>query len=320
MLCRVSPPDAVNFDPGAAYPQVVALRTALAGRNWAACRSVLDAAEPAARSELVQIGAEQPGLEEFLRDAWGHDPADTAAGAMLGSFLIQDGWRVRTTAAASDVSAGRWRVFHDRLRQSERVLIKAAARNPYDPAVWVCRLITCRGLELSVAEARRRYDRLALNHPHHLPGQLQLVQQLCPKWGGSWAQAHEFARQAMHAAPPGGHSAVVVAEVHLEKWLAGRDGTIGVGAGHLPAVAGEIYEAAQRSVWHPEFRRSFGWVRVMSTFAMIFSLLGDARAAGSMFAALGPYASERPWMDLGSPARVIRSRREAGLRAAGAIR
>jgi len=320
MLRVVIASGVVTFDPAAAYPEVAALQAALTARDWAVCRQVLDSAEPAARTDLVLICAEQPGLEEFLREAWQRDPADTAAAAMLGSFLTQDGWRVRTTSAAADVSRQQWEIFHERLRQAERVLVRAAARNPYDPAVWVCRMTTSRGLGLSLPETRRRYDRLSAAHPHHLPGQLSLVQQLCPKWGGDWAQLHQFARESMQAAPLGTHNAVVVVAAHLEQWLAGLDNTIGRGPGHLPAVAGEIYEAAQRSVWHPEFRRGFGWVRVMSTFAMAFSLLGDDRAAGSMFAALGPFASERPWSDLGSPARVIRGRREAGLRAVGAIR
>jgi hypothetical protein len=322
MLPLVLSAGPVTFDPGAAYPEVAALRAALAARDWTASRRILDTTEPAARSELVLIGAGQPDLEEFLREVWQRDPADTAAGAMLGSFLTQDAWRVRTTASADMVSKRQWRVFHERLREAERVLIKAAARNPYDPAVWVGRLTTCRGLELSIPEARRRYDRLSAAHPHHLPAQLGLVQQLCPKWGGDWGQVHTFTRGAMRSAPPGSHSPVVVAEGHIEQWLSGRAGTIAIGKdpGHLKYVSAEIYEAARRSVWHPDFRRTVGWVRVMSTFAVVFCLLGDDRAAGSMFAALGTYASERPWSDLGNPARVIQGHRADGLRAVGAIR
>src|SRR3954463_4889463 len=129
MLPLVLSAGPVTFDPGAAYPEVAALRAALAARDWTASRRILDTTEPAARSELVLIGAGQPDLEEFLREVWQRDPADTAAGAMLGSFLTQDAWRVRTTASADMVSKRQWRVFHERLREAERVLIKAAARN-----------------------------------------------------------------------------------------------------------------------------------------------------------------------------------------------
>ncbi|WP_433374530.1 hypothetical protein ACQPZX_04175 [Actinoplanes sp. CA-142083] len=313
----MSGPAVLSFDPGAAYPEVAALRSALAARDWPACRRILDAAEPAARSELVLICGEERDLEEFLREAWQGDPSDSGAAAMLGSFLTREAWRIRTTGPATSVSRKQWAGFHDRLRQAERVLVKAAARNPYDPAVWVCRIVTSRGLELSIPETRRRYDRLSAHHPHHLPGQLGLVQQLCPKWGGDWAQLHTFTREAMHAAPPGAHSAVVVAEGHIEQWV-DNQAPVAYGAhgpGHLSRVSGEIYEAAQRSVWHPDFRRTVGWVRVMSTFAMVFSLLGDHRAAGSLFAVLGPFADERPWSYLGSPGRALRSRRAGAMRA-----
>jgi hypothetical protein len=57
----------------------------------------------------------------------------------------------------------------------------------------------------------------------------------------------------------------------------------------------------------------------MSTFAMLFSLIGDDRAAGSLFAVLGNLASEHPWDYLGDPAGEIRTRRARAL-AAGAVR
>ena len=71
----------------------------------------------------------------------------------------------------------------------------------------------------------------------------------------------------------------------------------------------ELHEAAQRSVWHPAFRRGFGWVGTMSTFAAAFSLVGDEPAAASMFSALGPYAAQWPWTYLGDPAQQIRAAR-----------
>ncbi|MEV4703999.1 hypothetical protein [Actinoplanes sp. NPDC049316] len=294
----------VDLDPAAAYPEVTTLRTALAARDWPACRTVLDAATPVARTSLIVIAGDTSGLGDFLTSVLRDDPDDGTAAALLGAHLTAVGWRVRGRYWAQHVSAQRFSLFHDWLREAERVLIDGAARNPADLAVWTARMPTARGLELGQAEARRRYDRLAAIDPHHLPAQRHLLQQLCPKWGGSWQQVHEFAGEAMHSAPPGSHNAVLIAEAHIEQWLDLDDEDPREYLGS-PAVREALHQAAQHSVWHPDFQRTHGWVSVLSTFAMAFSAGGDHRASGPLFAALGSLASEHPWDYLGEPVPVI---------------
>ncbi|GAA1897419.1 hypothetical protein [Asanoa iriomotensis] len=75
-----------------------------------------------------------------------------------------------------------------------------------DNADWTARLTTARGLEMGQAEARRRYDRLAALDPHHLPGQRQLLQQLCAKWGWSLEDMHAFATEATSRLSDGAHA------------------------------------------------------------------------------------------------------------------
>ncbi|HEX5596488.1 MAG TPA: hypothetical protein VFX61_10810 [Micromonosporaceae bacterium] len=289
---------APDFDPAAAYPEVKALRAALAARNWAGVRAVCDRAQPSARTRLVQFGSDDPEVEGLLREVLARDPDDTLAASMLGSLVTKTGWAVRTGARAKDVTREQFRIFHQMLRQAEQILIDAAARNPADPSVWVNRLTTARGLQLGLSEVRRRYNRLAMYDPHHLPGQSQLLQSLCPKWSGTWEQVHGFAQECMLSAPAGSHNAVLVVVGHLERWL---ELDYGPDEQYLrsQAVRDEIYEAARRSVWHPEFRRDLGWVWVRNTFAMIFSVMGEAAAAANEFAALGNLATEDPWHYLG---------------------
>lgn len=308
----MSAPTDLVFDPAAAITELHPFRAALARRDWTAARAVLDASEPALRSYLISMGGEEKDVEELLRYVLARDPDDGAAGAMLGSHLITTGWAIRTGASAKHVSREQFAAFHDWLRRAEQVLIEAAARNPTDCAVWVQRLISARGLQLGLSEVRRRYDRLAAIDPHHLPGQVQLLQSLCPKWSGTWEQVHAFARECMLAAPPGSPQGVLVAQAHLEQW-ADRDGG-DAGRLYLSAepVRAELHEAAHRSVWHPHYRDR-GWVHTMSTFAMVFSLIGDEPAAASLFAALGNLASEDPWDYLGNPAEQIRTRRARAL-------
>lgn len=295
------------LDPAAAYPRITGLRAALDSGDWPACREVLDAADPVERTELTMIAFAEPGLETFLRGVLDGDPGDGAAAALLGQHLIGDAWRIRTSARTEQVSPERLAAFADGLVTAERLLVDAAARSPRDPAIWTARLITARGLRLGLSEAHRRYSRLAEIDPHHLPGQWQFLQQLCPKSGGDWERAHAFARETADSAAPGSFGPVLVAEAHLEHWLEEHTRRPGAGRRYLAAepVRAELHRAARRSVWHDDFRHTHGWVRVTSTFAMAFALLDDRPAADSLFTALGDLGSVRPWDYLGDPASVM---------------
>lgn len=309
-------PDVV-FDPAAVAPELVPLRAALSRRDWTAARAVLDSVGPAARSALIRLCGEEHGVEPFLQYVLSRDPDDTTAAAMLGAHYIDKGWKLRSSYQAEHVSDEQLARFHECLRQAEQVLIDAAARNPGDCAVWVLRLPTARGLQLGLSEARRRYDRLALYDPHHLPGQSHLLQSLCPKWGGTFEQVHAFARERMLAAQPGTHNARLVADAHLERWLDLDHGEAGRQYLMSEPVRAELYEAAHRSVWHPAFRRTTGWVSVMNSFAMLFSLMGDDAAAAGLFVALGGLSTEHPWDYLGDPANEVRTRRARALAKGG---
>jgi hypothetical protein len=293
------PPTDVVLDLAAAYPDIGVLRAALARRDWPACRQVLDAAAPDSRSGLIRAGADGDDLEDFLRDIVRRDPADGAATALLGTHLIDVGWRIRTTARARNVSAEQFQAFHEWLGKAEEVLIEGAARNPRDPAIWSARLTSARGLSLGIAEARRRYQRLAAIDPHHLPGQRQLVQQLCPKWGGTWDELHTFARDAMFAVPPGTVHAVLVAEAHVEHMLSAcpdvRDYQARSAYLQTPAVRDELFEAARRSIGDPGFRRTYGWLEAASTFAFLFFEMEDRAAAAWPLRMLGTLATKYPW-------------------------
>ncbi|MFC6561834.1 hypothetical protein [Actinoplanes utahensis] len=260
------------LDPAAAYPRIAALRTALDSGDWPACREILDAAEPVERTCLTTVAADADGVADFLRGVLRGDPADGAAGALLGRNL-------------------------GGTPEAERILVDAAARSPYDPAIWTARVGTARSLGLGASEARRRYRRLAAIDPHHLPGQSAFLHHLCAHDAGA---AHAFARTAAAEAAPGSLNPVLIAEYHLDRHLTGD-------RRHLAAeeVRAEIAGAADRSVRHPEFRRTHGWVQATSTFAMAFALIDDQTAAASLFASLGDFDSAWPWERLGDPATVI---------------
>ncbi|MEV6597926.1 hypothetical protein AB0M36_13760 [Actinoplanes sp. NPDC051346] len=311
-------PGDVVLDPAAAHPELTTLRDALARRDWWGCRAVLDGATPGARSGLLHWAAEEE-IGDFAQAVWEADARDNTAAALLGLRLIHTGWEIRSAARAQYVSRDQFERFHDYLRRAEAVLIDATARQPRDPALWVARLLTARGLSVGQAETRRRYDRLAAADPHHLPGQLQYLQSLCPKWGGSWERLHSWARESMLAAPPGALQGRLVAEAHVEHMI-GLEQTDPAAYLTDATVREELYEAAHRSVWHPDFRREPGWVGAASTFAMVFAVGRDHAASAPLFAMLGDLAAEHPWRYLEDDVvSTIKRYRRAAL-ASGAVR
>lgn len=277
----------MRLSPTAPYPQARALLTA----DWAGLRRIVDAAEPPARTQLLRLVAGHDRLGDLPARAVADDPDDSTAAALRAFQLIHQGWQVRTDARARKVSRGRFATFHRYLAEAERVLHAGLTRAPHDPALWTAGLITVRGLEMGLQHARYRYDCLAAFDPHHLPGQSQMLQQLCPKWHGSWPEAEKFARAASRAAPDGAHNAVLIVDFHLEKLLDGSR----AGEFRSAQVRADLEDAADRSVRHPAFRRTVGWVQVVNSFAMAFGLAGDRAAAKRMFGMLGPYASDHPW-------------------------
>ncbi|MGV9560794.1 hypothetical protein [Streptomyces sp. NPDC003480] len=293
------PPD---FQVASAFPEVTWLRQAAAAWDWASIRQYLDGLpRETNRSFAVGVLSEVAGIEQWMREILAATPDDVLALTVLGAREVRIGWEIRTAAPAKQVSREQFAGLHAHLRQAEQLLIRATALDPSFDAAWAERLTTAMGLQLGQNESRRRYDRLAAHHPHHFSAQGRLLQKLCPKWGGNWEAAHAFARECLLAAPGGAVNGGLVAEVHMEHWLALRGGEREEYLRQAP-VRAELVEAAERSALHPGFRRDYGWIAAQGYFAAVFSLMGDLARAAVCFRALGNLASEYPWADLGGDA------------------
>jgi hypothetical protein len=244
-----------------------------------------------------KVITEIPGVEHFLADAAARHPQLTLPRTLLASRHVIIGWDVRGSGWAKDVSKEQFRIFHDQLRQAERLLIKITAAEPANTLAWTLRLITARALSLGQGEARRRYQQLARYDPHHFGGQTQMLEQLCPKWGGDWEAMQSFARDCAKDAPPGSRSALLIVEAYLELWTAR-------GTEYLQRqlnLRNELIEAAERSVLHPAFRSRYGWVSGHNSLAALFGLIGDHQRAALHFQRVGDFVSEYPWSYFGDP-------------------
>lgn len=322
MLPAVSAPvialPAPDFDPLAALPGTRAIRDAAKARDWPAVdEGFRRLTDPAAHVEALHAVAGAAD-RSFLEGVFAAEPTSALAGVLLAWRLVEDGWNIRTGGWARHVSQEQWRGFREHLHRAEQILIEVTARHPGYTSAWIERMNIARGLSLGQAETRRRYDAVVKVAPHLYPAQRSMIQQLCPKWSGSYEAMHGFALECANASPPGSISAAVVADAHIEHWLlADRDDGEHAAAAYLkrPDVQQELLWAARRSVFDPASRPAVGWVQAHCAFAMAFSVAENHAAAAAHFNALytgGNLADKSPWCYLGdAPAQFVKCRDRA---------
>jgi hypothetical protein len=174
---------------------------------------------------------------------------------------------------------------------------------------WEIRITTARGLELGAGETRRRYDRLAALDPQVFAAQQACLQQIVPKWGGSWEQASQFVAECAAGAEPGSLGHLLVVDLAIERSVDGEK-TV------PPAMIDRVREAAARSVWHPHHRPGAATATAHANLALFFSTAGLPADAWHHFDALGNSPVEGMWSYYNGAAEMYRKRYDAGATAA----
>ncbi|MEU7297144.1 hypothetical protein AB0A76_28760 [Streptomyces exfoliatus] len=294
-------------------PAVGRVREAAAAGNWPAVREVLEARpESEDRVELLWAVGDTAGVERWISPVLEAEPEAALPRLVAGIRHISWGWEARTAARASQVSREQFDLFHARLRTAETWLYEAAEREPRWVSPWYGLQVTGRGLQVGQVTARRRFEATVRRDPHHLQAHQQQLQQVCDKWGGSHEEMHAFARASAFAAPGGTLLGQLVAIAHIEEWLSLDSGPDAAYMGRHEVKA-SLHEAADHSIRHLDFVREGGWLQVLNTFAMAFSLAGDRNAARECFRATEGRVTEFPWyyLDGSDPAAAYRKRRSA---------
>ncbi|MGA5065553.1 hypothetical protein ACPB9E_17625 [Streptomyces exfoliatus] len=294
-------------------PAVGRVREAAAAGNWPAVREVLEARpESEDRVELLWAVGDTAGVERWISPVLEAEPEAALPRLVAGIRHISWGWEARTAARASQVSREQFDLFHARLRTAETWLYEAAEREPRWVSPWYGLQVTGRGLQVGQVTARRRFEATVRRDPHHLQAHQQHLQQVCDKWGGSHEEMHAFARVSAFGAPGGTLLGQLVAIAHIEEWLSLDSGPDAAYMGRHEVKA-SLHEAADHSIRHPDFVREGGWLQVLNTFAMAFSLAGDRNAARECFRATEGRVTEFPWyyLDGSDPAAAYRKRRSA---------
>lgn len=276
------------------------LTAARAARDWTSIRKIIDGFS-ATDDRYVAAGvAAQAGDEDFYAAVLVENPGDPLAMLLLAEALVRTGWKIRSSARASQVSREQFRQLHEYLRRAESTLIELAAVQPQRAETWTLRLTTAMGLQLDLAEARRRYDRAVRCSPHSVAAQRSLLQKLLPKWSGSWEQAETFARDCVAQAPDCGANVVLIVDLHLERLLDLPDRQHQEYVAR-PQVRAEIMQAALRGPLTPQFRPGLYWKSVYNHFALMLALVGETAAAAHCFRVLDGHVSEYPWAYFGDP-------------------
>lgn len=289
-----------RVDPAYGDPELAEVRAAAAAGRWPEVRAHLTAAAESGDGEQLTWLAEgvmlTAGAELWLPDAVAAEPDSPLPLLLTGARHIEWAWEARTRKMAKYVSEEQFRTFHARLRIAEDQLYEVAERAPDWAAPWYFLQITARGLQVGQQAAARRFEAAVRRRPGHPAAHRQQLQQLCRKWGGSHEAMHAFARASMLAAPEGSPLGELVAVAHLEQWLDEEDDN----PGYLrrSSVVLSLYEAAERSVHHPDYVRHRDWTRGFNTFAMAFAQAGEADAAADLFRVLDGRVTEFPWMYL----------------------
>jgi hypothetical protein len=310
---RDAAPAAELFDPWALMPEGAALRAACGAGDAAAALALLGGLTTHNDIVAALWGVAGSAVEKdrarFTVAIEAADDGTPLARTLRALRYVTVGWAIRSGLRAQHVSAEQFEQFHDWLRRAERILFDVCSEHPgYVPA-WEARVTTARGLELGRGEARRRYDRLVALDPQLFAAQRVYLQQVVPKWGGSWEEASQFVADCAATAAPGSLGHLLVVDLAIERWVDGEK-TV------PPAMVDRVRQAATQSVWHPDHVRSAATAIAHANLALFFSVAEIPADAWLHFEVLGDSPAEGLWSYYNEAEEMYRTKRDAAAKAA----
>ncbi|MBF9132873.1 DUF4034 domain-containing protein [Plantactinospora sp. S1510] len=307
---RPTPTPGLVIDPAYGDPQARALINALSIQDWRTARDILTAeTDPDTRAFLMEAVGKVDDVQDWIGEWVGAEPDSTLPMLVQGCHAVHWAWEARGGKRAEYTGQDQFREFFRRLRIAENLLDDVVARDPDDVTAWTWLVTSSRGRQVDADEARRRFDEVVKRHPGHVVAHEQRLQYLCAKWFGSEEQMFSFAREATAAAPDGSVLPELLAVAHIEKWLEmpGEESDAYMQSGEVRA---DLLTAAEKSIFHPAFRRPSGWVPRVSTFALALELAHEFEAAARVFELLGDNVSEWPWLYVREPVAAFVTSRE----------
>ncbi|MEH0934678.1 DUF4034 domain-containing protein [Micromonospora psammae] len=294
-------PAGLVIDPAYGDPQARAIIDALEARDWRTTRDMLAATtDPDSRAYLMEAVAGVDGVQDWIDEWVSAEPHSTLPVLVRGCHAVFWAWEARGGKRAELTSQDQFREFRRRLRIAENSLDEVVDRDPDDVTARTWLVTSSRGRQVDHDEARARFDEVVKRHPGHVVAHEQRLQYLCPKWFGDEEQMFGFARETTAAAPEGSLLPELLAVAHVEKWLRVP---VEESDAYMQSdeVRADLLAAAEKSIFNPAFRPTFGWVPRASVFALGLELAHEFEAAARVFELLGDHVSQWPWNYVDEP-------------------
>jgi hypothetical protein len=138
---------------------------------------------------------------------WMRDKTSPAACGLLADALINTGYAYRGTGYAADVSDAQWKMLMDFCRQAKKILDKADPGTRETNRIWTSAkhaytFIAC-GVELErPGDLADTFEMAVATDPLEVRMYDNRVNQLLPRWFGSYEAIEVFARQSMSRTGP----------------------------------------------------------------------------------------------------------------------
>jgi hypothetical protein len=279
------------------------LRRALRRRDWPAARQILEVADPEHRAYHFSVAATTVGVERWIPAVVRDEPGSVLPLLLQGAGLLTSAWGLRRDGVAGAVSDAGSELWFRLVRQAEQCVEEVLRRDPGRADAWTWSVALSRALQLPEGERWRRFGRLTEIEPDNWYGHEQMLLALSPRWGGSSEAMFEFARSRA-AACPGTHVPALVVLAHHEQiahlaYLAEPDNPDRPSSLEYWTAAGvmdEVWEAAEASFWHDDYRTSVLTPIVWNHFAYAFALGDFFQPAWSVFESIGDdWITRQPW-------------------------
>ncbi|MFE4515223.1 hypothetical protein ACFRMQ_13670 [Kitasatospora sp. NPDC056783] len=257
----------MDDEPG---PEEEAVLAAAKAGDWRPAAAHLTAdPSPDVRWRRQRALAELAAEDDTWLRAWrAEHPKDPTAALVHLEGLVCLAWRIRTGAAASQVTREQFEGFHRVLREAEEYAAEAVALAPGDPNPWVTQIGIAMGLGWSHERFGELWAELTERDPHHWAAHAGALQYWCEKWRGSHELMHAFIDGAIASAPAGSLLAPIKLEAYSEQFS--RDGESLV-AWERPEVGAALDAAladlAAADPDHPRIRYARGWLAYALTRA-----------------------------------------------------
>jgi hypothetical protein len=279
------------------------LRRALRKQDWPTARGILGATDPEHRSYYFSVAATTVGVERWITDVIRDEPDSVLPLLLRGAGLLTSAWELRRDGLASKLSDAGAELWFRLVRQAEECVEEVLRRDPRNVDAWVCSIALSRALELPEDERQRRFQQLINVEPDNWYGHQQMLLALTPQWGGSSEAMFKFAH-ARAAACPGTHIPTLLVLAHLEQnahevYLAEPDDpdrALSLTYWEPEAITDELWEAAEASFWHDDYRISLLTPIVWNNFAHAFAWGDFHKPAWSLFDSIGAdWITRDPW-------------------------